>query len=70
MATLTFQACDECGDRGPRLVELDNRIYCSRDCYLTACKRIFDARWMDLLKSSEKDESVTKTKKLLLSRIA
>jgi hypothetical protein len=70
MATVNFQACDECGDGGPRLVELDNRIYCSRDCYLTACKRIFDARWMELLKSSEKTSTSTKAKNLLLSRIA
>ena len=70
MASITYQACDECGDRGTRLIELDGRIYCSRDCYLIACKRIFDARWIELLKASEKKDVETKSRKVLFSRIA
>ena len=70
MANISYQACDECGDRGSRLIELDNRIYCSRDCYLMACKRIFDSRWMELLKASEEKEVETKSKRVLFSKIA
>jgi hypothetical protein len=70
MATITYQACDECSDRGPRLIELNNRLYCSRECYLRACKRIFDSRWLEMLNHSKDKETETESKKVLLSKIA
>jgi hypothetical protein len=51
MANLQIQTCDECRKESPRLLNLENRLYCSRDCYLVACKRLFDSMWFDKLKN-------------------
>ena len=56
MANLTIQTCDECRKEARRLLKIDNHLYCSRDCYLTACKRLFDSMWFQELK--KQSESV------------
>lgn len=55
MATLTVLSCDECGKETRRVVEIEDHLYCSRDCYLTACKRYFDQRWFEMLRTGESD---------------
>jgi len=53
MAMVSFLACDECGQAVRKSVDLDGRVYCSRDCYLKYCKRVFDMRWMKMLATRE-----------------
>ena len=53
MATVTKRVCDECGKEGRRLIELDQRLYCSRNCFLSVCKRRFDGLWMQQLQTTQ-----------------
>ena len=69
MATLTFTVCDECRKETKRLIRIDHSHYCCRDCYLAACKRLFDLHWLAMLEDSSSDERIHKTKRNL-SRVA
>ncbi|MCI0411960.1 hypothetical protein L0222_04055 [bacterium] len=62
MATLTIMVCDECGKEARRLIEINHGVYCSRECYLTFCKRLFDLRWIQALRSSQTPEAIRKSK--------
>jgi len=66
MATLTIVLCDECGREARRVVEIDGRLYCGRECYLTACKRLFDRRWFETLRTGES----TQKPKMIAPKVA
>jgi hypothetical protein len=59
-----YEACDECGARGRKLLDIDNHVYCSRECYLDFCKRKFDVRWMELLKEPRNKKLLIKVPKI------
>jgi|GEM_PF-4330404 len=67
MATLWISVCDECGREARRLIEMDHRLYCSRECYVTACKRLFDERWLTALTTSE---TIPSKPKVAVSKVA
>jgi hypothetical protein len=69
MATLTVSVCDECGKEARRLIEINHGVYCSRECYLSFCKRLFDFHWIQALRPSLPPEAIRKSK-IRISKIA
>jgi len=61
MATLTITVCDECRKEARRLIKIGDGVYCSRECYLAVCKRVFDSNWMEALKLPASSREFRKT---------
>jgi hypothetical protein len=50
---VSYRVCAECQAISHKSLEVDGRLYCSRDCYLAFCKRVFDAKWIEMLAHHE-----------------
>lgn len=60
MGKTTIRVCDECRKEARRLIKIGDGLYCSRECYLAMCKRVFDSNWMEALKLGKSTEQFEK----------